>query len=162
MLNLWSTKTPNFFSSCGFSTSQFSISLFLYNYCFKHKFRTLQLMLLFNINVNTNSWHLLEIYHVDLVGFSPVFTLWDCCESCFFPFLFFFPQETSVCLSVERDVCISSTCPSGCPLYPAMFWFWQVHSDNSCVGSRSRGRDSSHLDLCTSVYVLLHGPSGLG
>lgn len=74
----------------------------------------------------------------------------------------FLYQETSVCLSVERDVCISSTCPPGCPLSPAMFWFWQVHSDDSCVGGRSRGRDSSYLDLCTCVYVLLHGPSGLG
>ena len=104
MWSLWSTKTPNFFSSCGFYTSQFSISLFLCNYCFKHKFRTLKLMLLFNINVNTNSWHLLEMYHVDLVGFSPVVTLWDCFESCFFPFLFSFPGN--FCLSVCQERCL--------------------------------------------------------
>lgn len=102
MLNLWSTKTPKFFPPVDFRQASFPLVSFLYNYCFKHKFRTLQLMLLFNINVNTNSWHLLEIYHVDLVGFSPVFTLWDCCESCFFPFLFFSPKKLlSVCLLRE-------------------------------------------------------------
>lgn len=110
--------------------------------------------MLFNINVNTNSWHLLEIYHVDLVGFpqySPFGTAVNLVSSlsCFF----FFPQETSVCLSVERDVFAYLVPVHLDVLSPSHVWFWQVHSDNSWVGKQMQGVGTEPLRTCAQVFM---------
>ena len=91
-----------------------------------------------------------------LLDFSPVIAFGDCFEFYFFRSLLSYPRN--LCLSTEREVGISSSCPSGCPLYPGMFWFGWVRSDAGEVEGRSDGRAQCCLDVCTSVRLLPCGP----